>query len=101
MPERRKLAFAGVVSVAIAMTEKGEIAGDIELDLAGIPDNSTRGESIPDLIADIVLETLETLPKARRRDPDAVSDSVTRAIRGTLNGLWGKKPICHVLVIIV
>src|ERR1019366_10506604 len=34
--ERRKLAFAGCVFIAVAMTEKGELADDPEVELVGI-----------------------------------------------------------------
>ena len=101
VPERRKLGFAGIVSVAFALDDKGHLVGDIELDMAGIPETDLSGEDLGDLVADAILDCIETLPKARRRDPEAVRESVVRTIRSTLNGRWGKKPMCHVLVITV
>jgi len=101
VPERRKLGFAGIVSVAIAMDERGQIVGDIQMDMAGVPEKDALGEDLAELVEETILDCVEGLPKARRRDPDAVSESVTRAIRGTLNGRWGKKPMCHVLVVTV
>ncbi|MGD0205921.1 MAG: MBL fold metallo-hydrolase, partial [Dehalococcoidia bacterium] len=35
--ERRKLSFAGVVSIAIALTPKGEMSGDPDVMIAGLP----------------------------------------------------------------
>ncbi len=99
IPERRKLAFAGIVSVAIAIDEKGEVAGDPIIDLMGVPSLTRRGEPIDELIADAVEEVLRSLPRARRRDPDAVEDAVKRAIRAAVQNVWGKKPACHVLVV--
>lgn len=99
LPERRKLAFAGIVSVAIAIGKRGEIAGDPVIDIMGLPDRDRRGVSIPDMIADTVGEVLDNLPKARLRDPEAVEDSVARAIRSAVRNVWGKKPACHVLVV--
>ncbi|HZB39012.1 MAG TPA: ribonuclease J [Beijerinckiaceae bacterium] len=99
LPERRKLAFTGIVSVAIAIDKRGEIAGDPVIDIMGIPDKDRRGGSIPDLVAETVGEVLDSLPKARRRDPEAVEDSVARAVRSALRNVWGKKPACHVLVV--
>ncbi len=101
VPERRKLGFAGIVSVAIAMDDRGQIVGDIQMDMAGVPEKDALGEDFAELVEETILDCVEGLPKARRRDPDAVSESVTRAIRGTLNGRWGKKPMCHVLVVTV
>ncbi|QCK87675.1 ribonuclease J [Phreatobacter aquaticus] len=99
--ERRKLSFAGIVSVAVVLDDRGQLAGDIELDMAGIPLVDAQGESLAELIEETVADCLDGLPKARRRDPEAVRDSLTRAIRGTVNGRWGKKPMCHVLVVTV
>jgi ribonuclease J len=99
LPERRKLAFAGIVSVAIAIDRRGEIAGDPVIDLMGLPDRDRRGQSIPELVSETVGQVLEGLPKQRRRDPDAVEDSVARAIRSAVQNVWGKKPACHVLVV--
>jgi ribonuclease J len=41
------------------------------------------------------------MPKARRRDPDAVAEAVRRAVRGAIAERWRKKPICHVHVLVV
>ena len=46
-------------------------------------------------------QTFETLPKPRRRDPDEVAESLRRAVRGAIAERWGKKPICHVHVLVV
>src|SRR5215211_5277168 len=99
VPERRKLAFAGLVSVAIAIDRRGEIAGDPVIDIMGVPDKDRRGKPIADLIADTVGQVLDGLPKARRRDSEAVEDAVARAVRSAVNTVWGKKPACHVLVV--
>ena len=40
--ERKKLAFAGCAFVAFAVTDKGELADDPEVDLVGIPEKNTR-----------------------------------------------------------
>lgn len=99
--ERRRMSFSGLISVAIAMTEKGEVVGDPMIDLSGLPRLGLGGKPLDEVVEEAVLDCLDGLPKARRRDPDAVSESVTRAVRGSVNAAWGKKPLCHVLVITV
>lgn len=99
--DRRRLSFAGVVSVALAMSEQGQLVVDPEIELTGIPESNAAGESLSDIVYDAVLETIETLPRARRRDPDAIAESVTRAVRGTIAREWNKKPLCHVHVLTV
>ncbi|MBS7546347.1 ribonuclease J [Ancylobacter oerskovii] len=99
--ERRRLSFAGLISVAVAMTAKGEVVGDPMIDLTGIPQTGIGGKPLDEVVEDAVLDCLDGLPKARRRDPDAVAESLTRAVRSQVNAAWGKKPLCHVLVITV
>ncbi|MCP4619131.1 MAG: ribonuclease J [Bradyrhizobium sp.] len=97
--ERRKLGFAGCVFVAVAMTEKGELADDPEVDLIGIPEKNAAGEELDEIVFDTVVSTVEGLPRARRRDPDALAESVRRAVRSAVNEEWGKKPLCFVHVL--
>jgi ribonuclease J len=99
LPERRKLAFAGIVTVAIAIDERGELVGDPVIDAMGLPDKNRQGREMTDIIADTVADLLDGLSKAKRRDPDAVENAVHRAVRAAVNQEWGKKPACHVLVI--
>ncbi|MEZ2142114.1 ribonuclease J [Bradyrhizobium sp. DN5] len=99
--ERRRMAFSGCAFVAIAMTEQGELADDPEVDLVGIPEKNRAGETFDDLVFDAVMSTIEGLPKARRRDPDALAESVRRAVRAVINEHWGKKPPCLVHVLTV
>ena len=99
--ERRRMAFAGCAFIAIAMTEKGELADDPEIDLVGIPEKNTAGEIIDDIVFDVVVSTVEGLPRPRRRDPDATAESVRRAVRASINEQWGKKPLCLVHVLMV
>jgi ribonuclease J len=99
--DRRKLSFVGVVSVALAVDDKGNLASDPTVDLIGIPENDAGGEPMVKLAFDAALSTVEDMPKARRRDPQSVADAVTRAVRAAVANAWGKKPICrtHVLVV--
>ena len=97
--DRRRLSFAGSVSVALALTEKGELADDPSYDLLGIPERDRDGGFMHEAVHDAVLETFESLPRGKRRDPDAVAEAVRRAVRAAVNERWGKKPMCHVHVL--
>ena len=44
--QRRRLAFAGVVSIAIALTPKGEMAGDPDVMIAGLPERTRDGAAL-------------------------------------------------------
>jgi ribonuclease J len=95
------MGFAGCAFVAIAMNEKGELVDDPEVDLVGVPEKNTAGEPLDEIVFDVVVSTVEGLPRARRRDADATAESVRRAVRATLNEQWGKKPLCYVHVLTV
>jgi ribonuclease J len=99
--DRRRLSFVGLVTVALALTEKGALAADPEVELFGIPEMGKDGKPLADIAVDAVEETFESLPKARRRDPDSVAEAVRRGVRGAIGQQWGKKPICHVHVLAV
>jgi ribonuclease J len=99
--DRRRLGFAGIVSAALAMTERGEIVGDLQLELTGIPETDADGNLIARRAYDAVLEAIESMPRARRRDPDAVAEAARRALRAAIGAAWRKKPLCHVQVLTV
>jgi ribonuclease J len=99
--DRKRLSFAGAASVALALTEKGELAADPEVDLIGIPEKDGEGELLHEAVYDAVLDTFETMPRGRRRDPDAVAEAVRRGVRAAVATRWGKKPMCYVHVLTV
>ena len=99
--DRRRLSFAGAVSVALAVTDAGIIAGDPELDLIGIPEKDREGGAMHEIAYDAILTTFESLPRKRRSDPDAVAEAIRRAVRAAIAQRWGKKPMCYVHVLTV
>ncbi len=99
--DRKRLAMLGFISVALAMTEKGQIAADPEVEMVGVPETAASGEPMLEIAMDAVLETVETMPKGRRRDPDAVAESVRRSVRAAVAEQWGKKPLVHVHLLLV
>ncbi|EFI50198.1 MAG: ribonuclease J [Bradyrhizobiaceae bacterium] len=96
---RRRLAFAGSAFVALALTEQGELADDPQVDLVGIPERNAAGELMDELIFDVAVATFDNLPRAKRRDSDAVGEAVRRAVRSAIAEQWGKKTVCVVHVL--
>ena len=99
--ERKRLASAGCAFIAMALNAKGDLVDDPAVDLVGIPEKNTAGEMLDDIVYDAVVNTVENLPKARKRDPDAIAESVRRAVRATLSEQWGKKTLCYVHILTV
>jgi ribonuclease J len=98
---RRRLSFAGVVTVALAVNDKGALMADPEVELIGLPETDAAGISMTEIAREAVEEAFESMPKPRRRDPDAVAEAVRRAVRSRIAERWNKKPICHVHVLTV
>lgn len=99
--ERRRMAFAGCVFVAIAVTAKGELIEDPEVDLVGIPEKNMAGEVLDDIVFDTVVSTAKGFSRTLRRDPDAMAESLRRAVRAAVAEQWGKKPLCYVHVLVI
>ena len=97
--DRRRLGFAGVVSMALAISDRGELVGDPLVTLTGIPEFDALGQRIEDIIYDAAMGAFGSMPRQRRRDPEAVGEAVRRAIRAALSATWNKKSTCHVHVL--
>ncbi|HLJ52690.1 MAG TPA: ribonuclease J, partial [Rhizomicrobium sp.] len=97
--QRRKLSFAGVISIALAVTGKGELAGDPDVIIMGLPQKARGGDGMDEIIDATIFETFDNLPRPKRRDPDTLSGAIERAVRNAINAAWGKKPSVHVLIV--
>lgn len=99
--ERRKLSFAGHVAVSVVLDSKFNIAGDPDLEAFGIPHADADGEDMEDLLFDAAIAAVESIPRARRKDPELVREAVRRAVRSAAEDAWGKKPITTVFITVV
>jgi ribonuclease J len=97
--DRRRMSFAGAVSIALALSERGDLADDPSIDLIGIPERDRDGNLLAEAVYDAVQETFNSLGRGKKRDPDAVAEAIRRAVRAAVNERWGKKPMCHVHVL--
>jgi ribonuclease J len=46
-----------------------------------------------------LFQTLDSLPRARKKDADSACTAVEKAVRAAVADAWGKKPHVHVLAI--
>jgi ribonuclease J len=97
--QRRRLSFSGVISIALALSSKGDLSGDPDVMIAGLPGRTRAGAGMDEVVDSAIFETFESLPRGKRRDADAVSTAIERAVRNAVNAVWGKKPAVHVLVV--
>jgi ribonuclease J len=96
--ERRKLSFVGLVSVALCVDRGGKVTSGPEIAVNGLPQRTKDGRDMSDLVLDTVNELIDSLPRTVRRDPEAVETAIEKAVRNAVAAAWGKKPVCHVLV---
>jgi ribonuclease J len=99
--ERRKLSFAGTVSVSLVLSAKGVLLADPEVALTGLPPADAEGTPLADIARDAVIGTIESIPRPRRKDQALVSEAVRRGVRAAVNQAWGKKPMCQVLLTVL
>jgi ribonuclease J len=99
--DRRRLSFAGIVVVALVLGRRGEVLGEPEVVLDGVPGETADGRLMSEVVEIAVDGTLRSMPAARRRDAELVRDAVSRAVRAAVNQAWGKKPIAKVLVTVI
>lgn len=96
--ERRKLSFAGHVSVNVVLDNRYDFLGDPVVVPIGLPEFDDEGEDMGDTLYDAVLGAVESIPRAKRKDLAMLQEAVRRAVRSTANQVWGKKPIVTVFV---
>jgi ribonuclease J len=96
---RQRLAVSGIVTIALAVTVKGDLAGVPDVMTAGLPARARNGAAIDRIVDDALFQTFDQLPRSKRRDADVVSIAVERAVRGAVAAAWGKRPAVHVLVV--
>ncbi|WP_293331101.1 ribonuclease J [Parvibaculum sp.] len=96
--ERRRLSFAGSVFVSVVLDGKGEVLGDPQVRLMGLPEEDSHGIPFEDRALDAVDDALDRLPMKRRKNDDDVAEFLRRAVRGALRREWGKKAQVAVVV---
>ncbi|MEM7774020.1 MAG: ribonuclease J [Pseudomonadota bacterium] len=99
--ERRKLSAVGIVFVAVSIDRAGNVVAEPDATLDGVPYETADGTSMDELVLDAIDGVLDNVPQRRRRDPDALADTVKRTVRGVVDQAWGKRPIVKVLVNVV
>jgi ribonuclease J len=90
--QRRKLSAVGAVFVSLVLDEKLQLADDIQLLGDGLP------PGLEDDLLDAAEDAFESMPKPRRKDAVAVAETIRIAVRRAADQIWGKKPVCKVLV---
>jgi ribonuclease J len=96
--ERRSLAFAGIVIVALPQSARDGVVPDPEVVLDGVPARDAEGKPMLDIVRDAVEGTIASIPRKRQQDTEMVREAVRRGVRAAVDHAWGKRPIVKVLL---
>lgn len=99
--DRRRLANTGICVVALTLTRRGEVLGEAQVMLDGIPEIDAEGDAMFDIVAQAVDGTIESIPPKRRKEVEVVREAIRRSARAAIASVWGKKPVCKVLINVV
>ena len=88
--ERRKIAFGGLVTVAVPMTAKGDLAGSILVSPFGVPVEEDRDDFIADA-TDAAEHAFDG-----KLDEDKLREALRLAVRRCATLWTGKKPVVDV-----
>ena len=85
-----------MVSVAIAVTEKGELVTDPEIELTGVPETNAKGEAMSGIVYDAVVEALELIPRGGAAIPMRWRNQYRApcAARSPANGTRSRPVMC-------
>ena len=98
LAQRRKLAYVGVVSVALAVDKGGRLCAEPEISITGLPECDSEGIKMADWIREAVDMAL---PDNGRVTRDIVAAEMPQKIGRVLKQNWGKKPVVHVMLVTV
>ena len=96
--ERRKLSYVGQVSASFLLDKHHNLADVPEVVSFGLPETDDEGNLIDEIIANTIETTIDSIPRAKRKDDDLLREAVRRAIRAEVNEIWGKKPVCAIFM---
>ena len=90
--QRRKLSHVGVIFISVVLNARGELAADLSLVADGVP------AGIEADLLHAAEQAMRSLPKPRRKDVNALSETLRTSVRRAADVAWGKKPIVKVVV---
>ena len=94
MNERRRLAIAGLISVAVALDDDDRVRGGVEIDLQGIPVEEDRDAFLEEACAAAAAAVARNGGKEEK-----LREAVRLAVRRCATEWTGKKPVVSVLIV--
>jgi len=93
MNERRRLALAGLISVAVTLDGDDRLRGNVEIDLQGIPVEEDREAFLEEACAAAAAAV------AKGGKEETLKEAIRLAVRRRATEWTGKKPVISVLIV--
>lgn len=96
---RRKMAYAGHVSVSLVVDQRGKIISGPEPRISGFPEGK-RGEILDvllDVVEDTASEAYDTLSQKARKEEDLIEDRLKARIKRRVREMTDKRAIVEVI----
>jgi len=97
--ERKKLAFGGTISVALAVDGAGRVKSGPEANIYGLPEPEQGFDAAIETLSEAAHNAVQGMPKRLRGDERSIEDLVLRAVRRAAPPVWGKRPHVDVIVL--
>jgi len=98
--ERRSMAFAGHITVAMVIDGQGALISGPDVRVLGLPETREKSEEQwLDSIAETAEGAFDRMKRRDRSDESEVEEMVRRAVRRDLSRAWGKKPQVDIMVL--
>jgi ribonuclease J len=97
--ERKKLAFAGVISIALAVDDAGNVHCGPEANLFGLAEPEGGFDAAIEALCETAQDAVAGLRKRSRGDEQATENAVLQAVRRLAPRIWGKRPHVEVIVL--
>lgn len=98
LPQRRRLARAGTVSVAVALDHKGQLAGQVATEAFGCLDRDVDGDVLAH-VREAVADRIGKLDRGKRHENGPVEKAIVGVTKGVFADQTGKKPLVLVHII--
>ena len=95
---RRKMAYAGHITVSLVYNKKGKIISGPEPRISGFPEgpNGAFIDGLLDDVADLTEDVFRSIPSKARQDEDTVEDRIRSKIKRMVNTRTDKRAIVEV-----
>ncbi len=99
---RRRMAYAGHITIGLAIDDQARVVSGPELRMSGMPaDDDEPIESWIEDLAEEAAEAWRRLPKAQRRNLSEAETVLARKVRKRAEYIWDKRPLVECVILVV